>query len=83
MRQQTFGVELLWRISGREGQLFSGVPGFSPSSLYISLACVEEQEMPHTAAAYPGGLLIFRGGCFGMNSRAASCSCREFLCGKK
>lgn len=45
---------------------------------------MKEQEMwSHTAAEYPGGLLIFKEDCFGMNSRAASRTCRKPLCGYK
>ena len=44
---------------------------------------MKEQEMlSHTAAGHPGGPLLFRRDCSGMNSRAASRSC-HMLCGQK
>lgn len=73
------------RNSVTERWLFLEVPGFlcllHPSSFSVSLAFMKEQEMLlHTVAGCPGGLLIFRGDCSGMNSRAGSHSCSELLC---
>lgn len=39
--------------------------------------------LSHATAGYTGGLLIFKEDCSGRNSRAASHSCHELLCGQK
>lgn len=71
-----------WRITLSEVQNFLPLP-HSRFFFKVSLASIKELEMSHTAAGYPGGLLIFKGDCSGMSSRAASHSCHELFCGQK